>query len=736
MLNRKVKFVVALVVCLSLVFVLLQSFSFRPNGEPSGLSRNGSWPTSRELSRKLWELRKVLVVYATGNSKAAGEYEKIASRLAEKTRWFRFMVAADTSVSEDELKSLPLILVGTPASNSVLHRIQRSFPFHFSEEGFSAPDLFTANKRDVVVVPMFPNPLQRSLPLAVITGKDDEAILAFWRDSERFYPGRAEFRVMRDGQRVVHGFFLADGKGSWKIDLDRSRNYTKLTKTPLETEHYRFIYHGATPDRAQLEAFARQQERRISDVLALLDPDGQVHLPKIAYHLYESAEDKGLITGNTDLSHVDPKRWAVHTIFAPELRGTDFFADAKLVIGKLLGQTASLLLQDGLAMHFSEGWGKYGYRYWAKRFDETDNVNPLAEMLDNEIYRKESYLFMRPLAGTLVDFLIARDGWSRFVSLYQHWPQQRNGLNLAELEKEWRSYLHRLKVDPRPAKTRVARVSGFQKGFCYAHEGYGIYNGYLSRQSQASLKKLRDLGTEWISLTPFGYLRDRHQPGYLRYSFGAGAENDESLICAVLAARKLGMHVMLKPHILLSGPHWGWPGDIEMKSEEAWQAFFKRYQSWIRHYALLAEMYDVDIFCVGVELLHATRGHDQAWRQIIRNVRKLYHGPLVYAANWWQEFDHISFWDELDYIGLNCYYPLSSKEHATPEDLRRGAQEVAEKVERVARRAGKPVLLTEIGFTSTERPWLTPHERRRGSPVDLQDQALCYEAVFEAFWQK
>ena len=91
------------------------------------------------------------------------------------------------------------------------------------------------------------------------------------------------------------------------------------------------------------------------------------------------------------------------------------------------------------------------------------------------------------------------------------------------------------------------------------------------------MQKLRLLGTDWISLSPFGYLNNRNQPAYLRYSFGVGAENDESLIQDFLYAKSLGMGVMLKPHILMRSMHWGWPGEVAMQNEKDWQLFFKYY---------------------------------------------------------------------------------------------------------------------------------------------------------------
>ena len=119
-------------------------------------------------------------------------------------------------------------------------------------------------------------------------------------------------------------------------------------------------------------------------------------------------------------------------------------------------------------------------------------------------------------------------------------------------------------------------------------------------------------------------------------------------------------------------------------------------------------------------------GYEDEWRKLIARARELYPGPLVYAATQGPEFETIRFWDALDYIGLNNYYPLS-------DDLSTAA--VVSKVETVQRRYGKPVIFPEAGFASLKDPHRAPWDetRRELSPAE---QARCYEAVLRAFYGK
>src|SRR5438309_4165300 len=115
--------------------------------------------------------------------------------------------------------------------------------------------------------------------------------------------------------------------------------------------------------------------------------------------------------------------------------------------------------------------------------------------------------------------------------------------------------------------------------------------------------------------------------------------------------------------------------------------------------------------------------YEPEWRALIARAHELYSGPLVYSATQGPEFETIRFWDALDYIGLNEYYSL-------PDDLSTAA--LVRTVEGVHNRYQRPVILSEAGFASLEKPHRAPWDEtpRALSPAD---QARCYEAVLKAF---
>ena len=107
----------------------------------------------------------------------------------------------------------------------------------------------------------------------------------------------------------------------------------------------------------------------------------------------------------------------------------------------------------------------------------------------------------------------------------------------------------------------------------------------------------------------------------------------------------------------------------------------------------------------------------QHWEALIAEVRKVYSGPIGYAANF-DHYHHVGFWPSLDVMGINAYFELrdrvlpdESEEHLYPllvDGWRRVLGGIADF--RAGQDLGEqPVIFTEIGFTqrakSTLRPW-------------------------------
>lgn len=263
--------------------------------------------------------------------------------------------------------------------------------------------------------------------------------------------------------------------------------------------------------------------------------------------------------------------------------------------------------------------------------------------------------------------------------------------------------------------TVAADVPAFRyKGVNFTAEGR---RGYGSDEAVDILRKLPEYGVNSIALVPYGMTR--MGLGAIRYG---GLERDDDLIKIAEHAHTLGIKVMLKPQLWAPGM---FIGDLDFPAEQERKAWFVEYREFIGHYAGLATRMRADIFCVGTELSKLTRDQNE-WRRIIAEVRRVYKGPLTYAAVQGPEFENLTFWDALDYIGLNNYYPLQ-------DDLSTTA--IVAKVEAVQKKFRKPVIFPEAGFASLEAPHKAPWDDTRRK-LSMEDQARCYEATYRAFWSK
>ena len=254
-----------------------------------------------------------------------------------------------------------------------------------------------------------------------------------------------------------------------------------------------------------------------------------------------------------------------------------------------------------------------------------------------------------------------------------------------------------------------------------------------------NIQPLVENRVNWIVQTPFGWQRGIDTPR-IKLSTTGGVlwgETDQGLAVTTKLARDRGIHTLLKPHIWISGG--GWRGQIRMADDTQWDEWFESYRRFILHYARFAQVHGIEALCIGTELRTCVIGHQDQWRRIISEVRAVYDGKLTYAANWYAEFEEITFWNELDFIGIQAYFPLSDAEDPTLEDLLQGWKKPLRQIQRVRKKFDKPVVFTEVGYRSiaraADKPWQWP---RRGeeNPTDTAIQARCYEAFFRTFWDK
>ncbi|MEA2693848.1 MAG: hypothetical protein QOJ16_3235, partial [Acidobacteriota bacterium] len=370
-------------------------------------------------------------------------------------------------------------------------------------------------------------------------------------------------------------------------------------------------------------------------------------------------------------------------------------------------------LARGAALWLSGGWYGRPWRDWLPRLAGARALPTAEQLLAAEVQPDASAPLWTPVAAAVVDRLPGKTATEKLAR-----PPAPAAIAaiLAELAR-----LPAPLASPPPGPS-----AAFLKGVSLAMLNR-LESGYHAPGLDARLDGLAKLGVNAVSLMPFAYQEAPDRPRLVYLNRRPESETDTGLVHAVRRAHAHSFAVLYKPHIWVGRESW--PGDIAMANEADWAAWWAGYRRFVLHHALLAGWSGADLFSIGCELAKTT-GRTADWRDLIAAVRLLYPGRLTYAANWGGDLEKVAFWDRLDVAGVDAYYPLAADPKADAAQLAAGARKVAEHLEAEARRAGKPLLLTEVGFAAHAGAWMAPH--LEGGTYSEEDQAAAYAALFAA----
>ncbi len=242
------------------------------------------------------------------------------------------------------------------------------------------------------------------------------------------------------------------------------------------------------------------------------------------------------------------------------------------------------------------------------------------------------------------------------------------------------------------------KVSEYLKGANIVLWGRLNESWYLS-----TLRRLGEMGFDSLLLTV--YLR-APSPESSRVEVFDATPSDGDLRRAITSAKGLKFKVFLRIGLIVEG---GWSGEIAPSNVVDW---FRSYSSYLRHYASLSEELKVDCLIIGTELSSLDKRDE--WRDIIGEIRKIYSGKLSYSANFNSEAT--SFWDLLDFIGVDAYYPINGTWGILHES----------RIAPLLTIYGKPIVFTEIGYRSAKGAGLRPWDWKTRMERDEDEQDILW----------
>ncbi len=263
---------------------------------------------------------------------------------------------------------------------------------------------------------------------------------------------------------------------------------------------------------------------------------------------------------------------------------------------------------------------------------------------------------------------------------------------------------------------------GFMRGMTVSAPRGGQVWG--TEAMDAALIELSALGVGWVALHPYARLDRTGEVTFTPPDQAAYLER------AVHYARNRRMALYWVPHLAVWRT-FPWRGAIAFDSEDAWRRFFDGYTAFIVAQARFAEAAGVPVLAVGLEY-EGTVHRERDWREVIRRVREVYSGRLTYAANW-DGIHDVPFWDALDLIGVQGYFPLSDSGEVTRAELTRSWERILGDLRGLSERVGVPVVFNEVGYarsrTVASEPWADDPDH---SPAVRATRALLMNSAMDA----
>jgi hypothetical protein len=323
-------------------------------------------------------------------------------------------------------------------------------------------------------------------------------------------------------------------------------------------------------------------------------------------------------------------------------------------------------------------------------------------------------------------------------------------------------------------ETRDAASLGFIKGISWGW--VGSRGEYATPAAAESMRRLADTDANWVCIAFAPDMRTFDTPEFRFGDANPRLATDEEIRHAIDLARHNNLRVILKPVVNCADGEWrawirffrpitdqeraaGITGEHDPWGEEPqfrdgmvrdiakWNQWWDDYTDYLVHYAQLAEAKQVPVLCLGCEM-NSTEEFDVRWRELIAKVRAVYSGLLTYDLNHGREHD-VPWLDAVDFISVSAYHPIpfadgrpwdAVPDETTPvEEILAGMQPIRARMREVSQKWNKPILFIETGCTSVRGCAHTPWKHITETPdwpVDQQEQANYYQAMFETYWDE
>jgi Glycoside Hydrolase Family 113 len=256
----------------------------------------------------------------------------------------------------------------------------------------------------------------------------------------------------------------------------------------------------------------------------------------------------------------------------------------------------------------------------------------------------------------------------------------------------------------------VPRLDGFNMIAVPGHP-------FGSADAGRAIAQAKRAGANSLAVVPFLW-----QPAPQSPSIARGSDMpDRELRAGLRQIRAAGLRAVVKPQVWVPQR---WAGAVAPVGERDWRQWFEGYGKAVLHIAQVAAQEKAAAFVIGTELKQTVERPE--WLPLIARLRAAFPGPLTYVAHNIDGAEAVPFWDKLDAVGLSLYPPLGADDDRAAH--RAVIESVVERIDALAERTGKPVVVGEVGIRSAKgaaaMPWQSAEERQAPAAPLLQAEVL------------
>jgi hypothetical protein len=252
--------------------------------------------------------------------------------------------------------------------------------------------------------------------------------------------------------------------------------------------------------------------------------------------------------------------------------------------------------------------------------------------------------------------------------------------------------------------------------------------------STKAIEPVISINANWVTLMPFAFMKSTSDTTIVyndkRQWWG---ERKEGIEKTALSFHKKNIKIMLKPQIWIA--RGDFTGHIKMASEKKWLALESNYEKFIIDYAKIAEATRSEIFCIGTELNMFVSNRPTFWSKLINKIRKVYKGKITYAENW-DTYKNVTFLAELDYIGIDAYFPLNAEKTPSIKAISTAWKPLKKELASISKKYNRKILFTEFGYQSKDFTAKEPWDHASNSAINLKAQENSLAVLFASFWNQ